>query len=284
MSVSSKPQNEEAKLELERELSLKNTIKKRSRVNSDPLKLSIVIPAHNEEARIASTLESYSRYFIVDKSSSTEIIVIINGSTDRTVEIVHHIASKYPLIDSINVPSRIGKGGAIKVGSMVSKAPVIAWVDADGSTSPSELDRLVKLHSKLQAVGVIGSRYLSNSRILGNLPLRRRIASRSFNLLARFLLDLPYYDTQCGAKVFYRKDILPVLRNLRFHGWTFDLYVLYTLKSANKVVVESPIVWINKEGSKLILRSAIPNMLLAILKIWFFLHWSNNRSRKFNTS
>jgi len=224
--------------------------------------LTILIPAYNEEQRIKATLSDYLDYF---KEENIEILVILNGCTDKTLEIVKSFNS--PKINYLNIPEAIGKGGAIVEGFKIAHGDLISYVDADNSTKPFFLDHLVKNLGTYD--GVMGSRYLEGSNLLTKQPILRRIASRGFNVLTRILLNLKYLDTQAGAKVFKKEAIHSILPELDILGWGFDVNILYKLKQKGYKVQEVPIDWEEQGGSKLKMRNAIPGMFKTLLKIRF---------------
>jgi glycosyltransferase involved in cell wall biosynthesis len=226
--------------------------------------LRIVIPAHNEEMRIAATLEEFCSHF----GDSAAIIVVANGCSDRTVEIVGRFKAKFGNLDLIEVPWPIGKGGAVRVGLMSGDEPFVAYADADGSTSAAQIRSLQQICEVTRFAGVIGSRWLYGSVINKSQPPIRRLASRTFNCLVRLLFALPYSDTQCGAKVFRRSAIASVLTRLELANFAFDIDLLYVMKISQLKVVESPIVWQDSDfGTTVnVVRSSL-TMLLSILRL-----------------
>ena len=227
--------------------------------------ISIVIPAYNAEGMIATTLEDYLIHFSKEYPQGFEIIVVPNGCTDRTTEIVDDYCDKFPQVRSESFEEKLGKGGALIKGLGMACGDIVAFVDADGATTPKELHKLIK---GIEGVdGVIGSRWLPGSNILAKQPLMRRIASRGFNLLVRLLFGLPYKDTQCGAKVFKRYAIAQTIDDLETPGFAFDVDLLYKAKKKGFVIKEAPIVWEDKLDSTLDLKTAIPNMFLALIKL-----------------
>lgn len=224
--------------------------------------LTIIIPAYNEEQRIEATLQDYLNYF---KDQNIEILVILNGCTDRTLDIVKSFNSEK--INYLDISEAIGKGGAIIEGFKIAKGDLISYIDADNSTKPLFLDHLIKNLGTYD--GVMGSRYAEGANILTKQPILRRIASRSFRHLTRIILNLKYIDTQAGAKVFKREAIHDILPQLTITGWGFDVNILYKLKQKNYKVKEVPIDWADHGESKLKMRKAIPGMFKTLLKIRF---------------
>lgn len=219
------------------------------------MKLSIVIPAKNEENRISRTLQSLGSYISNPKNFSeddVEIIVVINNTKDSTKQIVRHYKEKYPFISYIDIPFYTGKGGAVALGFQKAKGQYVTMLDADGSSSPSEIKKMLDVISDNPEIdGVIANRYLENSQILGMLPLTRKFFSRMFNLIVRFGFGLRYKDTQCGLKVFRSKIAKKFASRVSTVGWTFDLNLLIMAKYFDYNIIEIPTRWRFKDGSTL---------------------------------
>ena len=218
------------------------------------------MPAYNEGKRIGNTLNSYLRY---KWKYPIEIIVVLNGCTDNTLDVVkkfHKI--KYGVLKQ---PS---KGNALITGFKLAKGDLIGYVDADNATKASELAKLVDNIGDYD--GVIGSRWwLKGVKLIKKQPLLRRILSRGFNVLSRIILGLEFNDTQCPAKIFRKKAIKSVVNKIIKTNWAIDVSILYPLIRNGYKIKEVGISWEDKTGSKLRIMKAIPNMLLALLKIRF---------------
>lgn len=222
-------------------------------------KVSLIIPAYNEEDRIETVLSNYCNHF-----PNQEIIVVCNGCTDDTPNIIRKLCSKYPQIKLLNFESKLGKGGAIIEGFKVAGGDIIRFIDADESTETNEVKRM--LNALSNADGVIASRKLKDSRILIKQPLIRRIASEAFNILVRIIFGLDFKDTQCGAKVFNKEAIKSVLDELTTKGFEFDVELLWRLKNKGYKVIEFPIIWGHSEGSTVSLLNA-PKMFFSLVKV-----------------
>ena len=210
-------------------------------------KLSIVIPAQNEEKRIARTLSRYGSFFSSKYTLSTEIIVAISDSSDNTSDIVDDYAKKYPFIKKITSPYNLGKGGAVALGFKSSTGDFIGFTDADGAVSPSEFYKLFSFLDETPWLdGAIGSRSFGETKM----SFKRKLLSRLFNFYVKIFFNLPYKDTQCGAKVFRREAALSISGRLSNTGWAFDVNTLLVARYLNLRVLEFPVNWIEKEGSK----------------------------------
>jgi glycosyltransferase involved in cell wall biosynthesis len=230
--------------------------------------LSIIIPAYNEENRIGKTLSQLGKYF-KNKKIDIEILVVVNNTTDNTVEIVKKYKEKYPFIKYTNIRKAIGKGGAISVGLRKATGKYIGFMDADGASTPAEVLRLYKKIISNDKDVVIASRYMKESQIKGELPVYRIIFSRIFNLIVKLLFGLNYKDTQCGLKIFKREVAQGLSRKIISNKWTIDINLLLICKYLGYSVAEIPSIWTAKEGSTLKTSKAIievPQELIALKK------------------
>jgi len=227
------------------------------------MKLSIIIPAHNEEKRIQKTLEDYGKFFSRKFKKDFEIIVVLNACTDSTLHIVRNLRKKYPQIRYLDL-KKGGKGYAIIEGFKTAKGEITGFVDADDSTDAEEYFKLIKA---VDVDGVIASRYIKGSVIEPKQSIKRIIVSRIFNFMIRALFLMNYKDTQCGAKVFKRNAIKAVLPSLGITHWAFDVDLLYQMKRKKFRIREYPTVWRDKEYSKLNFAKAGPSMALSIIRL-----------------
>ncbi len=233
-------------------------------------KLSIVVPAHNEEKRIGKTLSEYSAFFEdlrKKKILDYQILVVINNTKDATEEVVRKYSSLNKNLKCM-VLIRGGKGYAVVEGfkrSLKEGYEIIGFVDADMATSPEEYWKLV-INMK-GAAGIIADRYQKGSRIYPPPSIQRLLAKRLFNFVVRSILLLPYGDTQCGAKIFRRNALEITLPELTMSKWAFDVDLLYVLKKHGFRVKSYPTVWVDKEYSKINFWQAGPWMVLAILRL-----------------
>jgi glycosyltransferase involved in cell wall biosynthesis len=227
------------------------------------MELSILIPAYNEENRIRSTLEAYGHAV---KDLDVEILVIVNGSNDRTEHLIRdEFIPHYPCLRLFVIPEKVGKGGALLRGMLECRGDKIALTDADGSTPPHSL---LSMAAQLTEPGIlIGSRWLPDSVIGRKQPLSRRITSRLFNGFVRVLFGLKITDTQCGAKVLTRGVLTEVRPKIGTTQWAFDVELLFQIRRAGFTVKEIPTEWNDVSGSKVkIFRSSL-EMTLALLRL-----------------
>jgi glycosyltransferase involved in cell wall biosynthesis len=221
---------------------------------------SVVIPAFNEEPRIGLTLRRFASRF-----PDSEIIVVLNGCTDRSSEIARAAAADHPCIRIVDIGERAGKGGALARGLALAQGDVIAFTDADGATDPDEMARLCGLVGSADAV--VGSRWLPGADVVVPQPLVRRAASRIFNLLVRALFGLRFTDTQCGAKAFRAATLQPILPEVETANYAFDVDLLLALERSGASIVEVPTRWRDVDGSKVKLVEGAIKMLFALLRL-----------------
>lgn len=234
------------------------------------MKISIIIPAYNEEKRIGKTLEAYSDFFERKRKEGEldyEILVVINNTTDRTEEIVKEAQRKNKRIIYLNFEQG-GKGFAVIGGfkdALKRKNELIGFVDADMATSPEEYFKLIENRGNYD--GVIASRYMKGAKITPKPTLQRLIAKWMFNALVRSLLFIPYRDTQCGAKIFGRKVLVKVISRITMSNWAFDVDLLYCMKKEGFKITEVPTVWSDKKYSKINFWGAGPKMALGVVRL-----------------
>ena len=219
---------------------------------------SLVIPAYNEERRIVS-------FFDTIRAFDGELIVVCDG-TDATAEVVDRIAHERPdlVISCLRYKERLGKGGGVIAGLGAARAPLVGYVDADGSTS---IDELKRLFSQLGSFdGVFGSRWVPGSHLEIRQGILRQLESRGFNLFIRCFFGLSFRDTQCGAKVFKKTAIDSVLPHMVSRGFEFDVELLWRLARAGYTIGEFPIEWQNKGESHVERRDMI-RMLTGLVRV-----------------
>ena len=214
--------------------------------------ISVVIPAFNEAVRIGHTLAVTIAY-LEKESSSSEVIVINDGSTDSTGEVIRKV-SAVPSSITVrlleNFPNR-GKGAAVRTGLLNATRPIGVFFDADLSTPIDELPKIVDPIARNEADIAFGSRAL-NRKLIGNRqPWRREQGGRLFNVVVRMTTGLPFWDTQCGFKAFRMESCRPVLEAAKIIGFGFDVELLFLAHRAGLRLKEIPVRWNHHEGSKI---------------------------------
>jgi glycosyltransferase involved in cell wall biosynthesis len=227
------------------------------------MKLTLLIPAYNEEERIRDTLQQYAEAL---RTRDAELVVVVNGSRDGTEALIRdNFLTQWPQLRLVVIPEKVGKGGAIMRGLAEAKGDMIAFTDADGSTPPASLLDLV---DSLPGNGIcIGSRWLPDSVIGRPQPLARRVASRLFHVGVRVLFGLRVSDTQCGAKVMTREVKETLLPNLGCTQWAFDVELLFLARRAGFSIAEKPIEWNDVSGSKVKILRCSAEMTAALIRL-----------------
>jgi glycosyltransferase involved in cell wall biosynthesis len=210
---------------------------------------SIIIPAYDEGARIAASLDRILAY-LSERQWSAEVIVVDDGSHDRTREIVRGYMARNPVIRLIENPGNRGKGYSVRNGMLHANGQVLLFSDADLSSPIEEAEKLFAAIEAGYDVA-IGSRWVRTELQIRRQPLYRRLGGRGFNLLLRAALGLNYKDTQCGFKAFTRRAALTIFPLQQIERWGFDPEILYLAQRFGLRAAEVPVAWAHREGTRL---------------------------------
>lgn len=213
----------------------------------DNVTLSVIIPAYNEESRIGDSLKLVLNY-LSKQDYDFEIIVVDDGSIDKTTEIVQQI-EKSNRIKVLRNEINKGKGYSIKQGMFEAKGEFVLFSDADLSTPIEELGKFWEYIREGYDI-VIGSRALKESRLEVRQPFYREFMGRTFNCIVRFILGFNIKDTQCGFKLFKNDVAKKIFPMQKIEGWSFDVEILYIALKLNYKIKEVPVRWINSPCSK----------------------------------
>jgi glycosyltransferase involved in cell wall biosynthesis len=204
--------------------------------------ITIVIPAYNESERLAPSLDRVLA-FIHDYPGKAEIIVVDDGSQDRTAEIARgYAAQSGGIVRLLRNPGNRGKGYSVRNGMLNATGDILLFTDADLS---SPIEEAHKLFSSLQngADVAIGSRWARAELQTKRQSVLRQILGRVFNLVLRMVLGLDFKDTQCGFKAFRRAAAITVFRLQRIEGWGFDPEILFLAQKSEFRIDEVPVRW-----------------------------------------
>lgn len=215
---------------------------------SGALDLSVVMPAFNEQARIAESIETVREY-LARRGCSWEFIVVDDGSTDLTPAIAHRAAALDPNMRVIRSPRNVGKGHAVRTGVVASIGAEVLITDTDLSTPIYELERLSA--AREGAVAAIGSRALPGSDIVIHQMRAREILGRMGNFVIQSMGVRGICDTQCGFKLFDGPKARALFAMSKINGWAFDVELLQLCARFGWPVVEVPVRWAHVGGSKL---------------------------------
>lgn len=211
--------------------------------------LSVVIPAFNEEKRIKNTLVSVCDFFEMENICG-EIIVVNDGSMDKTMETVRKFQRKAKSLRLIDLYKNLGKGFAVKEGIYASNGKLILVTDADNSTPIEEYKKLLTWMQRENADIAIGSRYLKDSDIRIKQPKNRIWLGRVGNFIIRLFLIAGISDTQCGFKLFKNKVARKIFRFQKIRRFAFDVEALIIADKLGYKITEVPVSWFNSPGSR----------------------------------
>ena len=211
--------------------------------------LSIVIPAYNEETRIKSTLLNVFD-FIEENEINAEIIVVDDGSTDKTIEVVEGKQKKFKNLKVVPVMPNKGKGHAVKKGVENSHGKLILITDADNSTPIEEYTKLEKAIKEGFDIA-IGSRYLKNSDVKIKQPISRILIGRIGNILIQLFIVSGIKDTQCGFKLFTHEGARNIFTRQKINRWGFDMEALAIAQLLDLKTKEIPVSWFNSTDTRL---------------------------------
>ncbi len=210
------------------------------------MKLSVVIPAYNEERRLPSSLLKLNDY-MKRKGILGEIIVVDDGSTDNTADVAGKLGIRSLRIIRNGVNR--GKGYSVKAGILEARYPLVLFSDSDLATPIEELDNFLKL-LELGYDIIIASRNLKNSDIVVKQPFYRQLMGKLFPFLATLIAGVNFRDTQCGFKLFRTDAAKRMAAFQTFNRFSFDVELMFLAKKMGLKVKEAPVKWIDQRGSK----------------------------------
>ena len=211
--------------------------------------LSIVIPAYNEEKRLGYTLE-HVLACVRERGWDAEVLVVSDGSSDGTAEVVQGWTRSYPELHLIENAGNRGKGYSVRNGLLQASGEIVMFTDADLSAPIEEAERLFEAIDAGADVA-IGSRWLDRQKQTRHQPLYRRFFGRCYNWLTRTVMGLPYKDTQCGFKAFRRDAAQEIFRLQTIERWGFDPEILFIARKLGYRVDEVPVTWGHDERSRI---------------------------------
>jgi dolichyl-phosphate beta-glucosyltransferase len=222
-------------------------------------KLSVIIPAYNEEKRIEKTLLEVDA-FLEKQAYDYEIIVVDNNSTDKTSEVVKRLESTTVQNAKVILETTKGKGAAVRRGMLESQGDYTVFMDADNATPISEIDKFWPYLQEGNEV-VIGSRYVDPSTVKIKQPFYRIMLSRMSNILIQLLLVPHIKDTQCGFKAFKGEAAKQIFKHVTIFGWAFDMELLAIALKLSYRIKEVPVSWEEHGGSHVPLKAYIQSLI-----------------------
>lgn len=225
---------------------------------------SIIIPAYNEERRLPETLERIAAYVHISRRE-TEILVVDDGSTDRTAAIAESYRDKFPAFQVLSNGMNRGKGYSVRRGMLEARGCTVLFTDADLSAPIEEADKLFAALETYDAA--IGSRALDRGLISVHQSRFREFAGIIFNTIVRLCLRLPFVDTQCGFKAFRREPCRIIFEQQRVERFGFDPELLYLARRHGLRAVEIPVRWGHSPATKVSMFRDSLQMFLDVLVI-----------------
>ncbi len=210
---------------------------------------SFIIPAYNESERLAVSLPKILDY-TRRQQLHCEIIVVNDGSTDDTADVVRRFAARYPDIRLLENPGNRGKGYSVRNGVLHAHGDAVLFTDADLSSPIYEASKLFDALERGAQVA-IGSRWLRAELQTERQPWYRQLYGRLFNLALRIVLGLRYRDTQCGFKAFTHDAARTIFTRQRVERWGFDPELLFLADKFKLQAAEVPVEWAHDHRSKI---------------------------------
>jgi glycosyltransferase involved in cell wall biosynthesis len=221
---------------------------------------SLIIPAYNEEKRLAPFLETVMAYVKQHPADLMEVLVVDDGSRDQTPEIASAFQKRDPRIRIIQLTPNQGKGAAVAAGVAAAAGNPIIFIDADGATPITELPKML---AALQVSDIaVGNRWLSGATSERHSPLRWLSGLVYRNYMKIF--GLGHIDTMCGFKGYQQAVAKTLFQDLLEKRWLFDTEVAYKAKQRGYSVTSIPIRWTSQDGSKL----STFTLFKSALQIW----------------
>lgn len=220
-------------------------------------KLSLIIPAYNEEKRVAPFLASLALYVKNHPDDIAEIIVIDDGSNDNTAIIANEAGASLAGFRLISHEKNQGKGAAVQTGVMAATGEMIVFMDADGATDIGQLPNMISALN--QSDIAIGNRWMCGAQTQRHSLLRAVSGLLYRNYMALF--GLGNIDTMCGFKGYQANVAKSLYDNLQEKRWLFDTEIAYRAVKSNYSINNFPIRWESKDGSKLDIATLITSAL-----------------------
>jgi len=232
--------------------------------------LSIVVPAYKEAERIGQNLLEIEK-FLASKDFSYEIIVVVDGSPDNTAEVARNYANQVKNLRVIDNEKNHGKGYVVRQGLLESKGKYVVFLDADGSTSITHVEKfLPELENGVDVA--IGSRKVKGAFVQVHQPKYREFMGEGGNWLIRIVLGLwSYPDTQCGFKMLTGEAAHEVAKRMVVDRFGFDFELIILAEKLGFKTKQMPVRWLNEEGSTVSLTG--PNGFIQVLIDLFKTKW-----------
>jgi dolichol-phosphate mannosyltransferase len=237
--------------------------------------LSVVIPAYNEEALIERTLRETAA-MLDEVGYPWEIVVVDDGSRDKTAEKVEQAAAGRPIRLVVHERNR-GKGAALITGLRATSGTLVVFADADLEVHPRQITRLLDTMERTGADVVTGSKLHPDSEV--KYPRRRRLLSFGYYVLVRALFNLDVHDTQTGLKLFRADAIRHAIPRLRVRRFASDLEILLEVHRAGGTIVEAPVVVTQERPQRRIRIRDVVRVLSDTIAVWSWMRLIDDSDR-----
>ncbi len=238
--------------------------------------LSVVIPVYNEAARVGKALEGAFAY-LKSKKITAEIIVVDDGSKDKTVQVVERykrLASRNQSLKVLKHPVNRGKGAAVQTGALAAAGKTVLYMDADNATPLEEFEGFRQELKKGTEV-LLGSRAVDRKKVKVHQPIHREAMGRIFNLLVQLLATPGLWDTQCGFKAFSQRAAKAIFPLQTIERFGFDVELLYIARKQGFAIKEMPVHWYDSPDSRVSVFRDSARMFTDLLVI----RWNDLRGR-----
>ncbi len=235
------------------------------------MRLSVIIPAYNEANRLPDTLMSVHEY-LSKQRYDYEILVVNDGSSDNTADVVHEFEMKVVNLSLIDHKDNHGKGWAVRDGMQVAQGDFRLFMDADNSTKINEVEAFLETAEKGADI-VVASRRIAGSKIAVHQGLFRDFLGGVFRFIVHVLVPVGVSDSQAGFKLFSRRSSVALFSRQTIFRWAFDVELLAIARLMKMKIAELPITWKNDSDSK-VKFSGMMRMLMELLIIRWNL-WTN---------
>lgn len=229
--------------------------------NTQPF-LSIIIPLYNEATRLKNLIKVYD--FFESNNMNYEIILVNDGSNDKTLSYLKKIPKKYKY-QLVSYKVNMGKGYAIKEGMLAANGKFRLFTDIDLSTPIEEFNKFIPYLNKYDLI--IGSRKTKGSTLKKRQPLIRESLGKVFTLVSQTILNLETSDFTCGFKCFSQKAAIEIFNKQTVNRWGFDSEILFLAKKLRFKTKEVPVTWFDDPRSKVKFPQAIISSIADLIKI-----------------
>ena len=247
--------------------------------------LSVIVPSYNEEDRLPKMMDETLEFLEAkngkDWESGYEIIIVDDGSKDKTSEVANDYMERYghDKVRVLKLKHNRGKGGAVRLGMLSARGRYLLLVDADGATKFSDFDKVFNALDKVNTLPsnraiAVGSRSHLEADSIAQRSFIRTLLMKGFHLIVWLFCVRSVHDSQCGFKLLTREAARVTFYNLHVERWAFDVELLYIAEQLHIPVAEVAVNWVEVDGSKVVPVITWLQMGRDILFIWFyyFLH------------